>query len=64
MKKIWDDWNIDAILQPSYPSCAFKAKNAPDMGVFIDYVNFWSLLHYPAGVIPVSVVQTGEDKDY
>ena len=24
------------------------------MGVFIDYLNFWSLLHYPAGVVPVA----------
>jgi len=34
------------------------------MGVFLDYLNFWSLLHYPAGVVPVGQVEDGEDVDY
>jgi len=61
MKNLWNDWKIDAILQPSYVSVAFKHEHAPDMGVFIDYLNFWSLLHYPAGVVPVSKVFSNED---
>jgi Asp-tRNA(Asn)/Glu-tRNA(Gln) amidotransferase A subunit family amidase len=34
------------------------------MGVFLDYYNFWSLLHYPAGVVPVGRVEEGEDAGY
>ena len=64
MTKLWSDWGIEAILQPTYVSAAFKIKNAPEMGVFLDYLNFWSLLHYPAGVVPVAKVEPGEDIDY
>ena len=64
MTKLWADWGIEAILQPTYASVAFKSKNAAEMGVFLDYLNFWSLLHYPAGVVPVAKVEPGEDKDY
>ena len=32
------------------------------MGVFLDYLNFWSLLHYPVGVVPVTQVLNGEDQ--
>jgi len=64
MVKLWKDWGIEAILQPSYASVAFKHKNAADMGVFLDYLNFWSLLHYPAGVVPVAMVEQGEDTGY
>ena len=28
MKKLWNDWKIDAILQPSYVSVAFKHSHA------------------------------------
>ncbi len=66
MKGLWNDWNIEAILQPSYVSVAFKHEHAPDMGVFIDYLNFWSLFHYPAGIVPVSKTNLEEEngEDY
>lgn len=61
VKAFWDEHKIEAILQPSYLTCSFKHENAGDMGVFLDYLNIWSLLHYPVGVVPVSSVQAGED---
>ena len=64
MKQIWSDLGIEAILQPSYISCSFKHENSGDMGVFLDYLNFWSLLLYPVGVVPVGKVELGEDRDY
>ena len=64
MVRLWKAWGIEAILQPSYASVAFKHANAADMGVFLDYLNFWSLLHYPAGVVPVGTVAPGEDTGY
>ena len=64
MKKIWENYGIEAIVQPSYISCAFKGVNSADMGVFLDYLNFWSLLNYPVGVVPVAKVEESEEKGY
>ncbi|TNV80973.1 hypothetical protein FGO68_gene10665 [Halteria grandinella] len=64
VKEFWDQQNIEAILQPSYLSCSFKHEHSGDMGIFFDYLNLWSLLHYPVGVVPVSSVQDGEDAGY
>lgn len=64
VKEFWDSQSIEAILQPSYLSCSFKHENSGDMGVFLDYLNIWSLLHYPVGVVPVSNVEPGEDQGY
>ena len=34
------------------------------MGVFLDYLNIWSLLHNPVGVVPVSAVREDEETGY
>jgi hypothetical protein len=34
------------------------------MGVFLDYLNFWSLLHHPVCVLPVAKVEDGEETGY
>lgn len=34
------------------------------MGVFLDYLNIWSLLNHPAGVVPVSQVLKSEETGY
>lgn len=34
------------------------------MGVFLDYLTIWSLLHHPVGVVPVTSVQDDEQAGY
>eukprot|EP00347_Sterkiella_histriomuscorum_P018941 403343571 len=64
MLKKWQDAGIEALLIPVFPTCSFQAKYAGDMGVFLDYVSIWSVLHYPQGVVPVTEVLESETKEY
>jgi len=64
MKAKWEELGIDAIIMPSYPIPAFKSQSAPDLGAFRDYQVLWSVLHYPAGVIPITTVGDGNDLIY
>jgi len=41
---------------PIFPSCAFKNKNALDMGLMLDYSWIWNVLEYPSGIVPVTRV--------
>jgi Asp-tRNA(Asn)/Glu-tRNA(Gln) amidotransferase A subunit family amidase len=50
------DKNIEAILCPTYASCAFKSENVDDMGSILDYTMLWNCFDLPAGVIPVTKV--------
>ena len=60
MQAKWQKAGIEALICAPYVSCAFKAKNAGDMGGFFDYSIIWNILHYPAGVVPVSEVHENE----
>lgn len=60
----WKFAKIDALLMPAFASCAFKAKNAGDLGAMVDYVALWSVLHYPQGVLPITKVTEEETKVY
>ena len=48
---------------PVFPHCAFDSKNAADMGLMLHYNMLWNILHYPAGVLPITRVQPHEDKN-
>ena len=62
MKDIWKGYNIDALIQPSYKTPAFSHSNAESgMGLFFEYLGFWTLLHYPTGVVPISFVTEEEE---
>ena len=38
---------------PNYPIPAFKEENVGTVGAIRDYQFLWSLIHYPAGCVPV-----------
>lgn len=47
---------IDAVICPSYLSCAFKHENADDLGALLHHTALWNLLHFPCGVVPITNV--------
>lgn len=60
--ELWKKSGLDVVVSPAYPHCAFPANDAKDMGVTLDYTFLWSTLEYPAGVLPVTTVQSDELK--
>jgi len=60
MKSKWEDLGIEALIMPNYPVPAFKDQNVDHLGNFREYQLIWSLLHYPAGVVPVTSVSLQE----
>jgi Asp-tRNA(Asn)/Glu-tRNA(Gln) amidotransferase A subunit family amidase len=54
MSKKWQAWGIDALVTPVFPHTAFKAANADEMGLMLEYNFIWSLIHFPSGVIPIT----------
>ena len=48
------------MLTPTYPHCSFKAKDADQAGFLIRYNLLWNVLHYPAGIVPITRVQNNE----
>lgn len=55
---------IDAIICPTFYHAAFKHEDAPDLSLIADYTTIWNILEYPAGVVPVTKVQEGEDEKF
>lgn len=67
MKKMvnkWRELEIDALICPAFPSCAFKIENASDLSTLAYHTMIWNLVHYPCGVVPVGEVQGGEHEIY
>ena len=51
---------IDVLVTPVFPTCSMLDSLADDVGNMLDYLHPWSILHYPAGSIPVTSVQQSE----
>ena len=60
MKDKWEALGIEAVIMPNYPIPAFTSANVEQVGSFRDYQIIWSLLHYPAGALPITTVQESE----
>jgi fatty acid amide hydrolase len=60
----WDSEKLDGIISPAYYHCAFKNEDDADMGLNADYASLWNIINYPAGVVPVTEVQKGEDTGF
>lgn len=45
---------------PNHPIPAFKAADAKSVGTLRDYQIMWSVLHYPAGTVPMTVMRDDE----
>ncbi len=60
-KEKWDSLKLDAVIGPVYPHSAFKHEDAEELAFIADFLTIWNVLDYPAGVVPVTTVQEGED---
>ena len=60
MKQKWEELGIQALVMPNYPIPAFESSSVDKLGNFREYQLIWSLLHYPAGVVPVTSVTEQE----
>ena len=52
----WQEAGISALVTPSFPTCSFKSKDADDMGIMFDYTFIWSILCWPAGIVPITTI--------
>jgi len=62
MCKKWQDAGINALISPAFPHCAFESKNIEELGSFYEYVTMWNMLGFPAGVLPITIVEQSETK--
>lgn len=50
----WQKTGVEALVTPAFPHCAFRAEEAADMGLMLEYIFLWSVIYFPAGVVPVT----------
>jgi Amidase len=61
----WQAEKLDAMICPPYYHAAFKVNaDKNELALQADYTLFWNVLHYPAGIVPVTEVMKGEDQVY
>ena len=67
-QKAYMEWMVsnkfDALLLPSTPVPAFTHGSAKDLSPSLSYMFLPNLLQWPAGVVPTTTVQGGEDNYY
>jgi len=56
----WKEAGISALLTPSWPHCSMKAEKFLKWDQMEEYLLIWNILHYPAGIIPIT--QVAEDE--
>ena len=59
-----DEQKLDALLYPAAALPAFKHGMAKDLVVTLTYFFLGNLLHWPAGVVPVTAVKREEEGYY
>ena len=57
----WEDLKLDAIISPCFPHAAFKNEDAEELAFLANFYSLYNVLAYPAGTVPVTEVQIGED---
>lgn len=61
----WEAEKLDAVISPAYFHAAFKANDKDNKLAFkADYTTFWNVMHYPAGVVPITEVLPEEEQGY
>jgi Asp-tRNA(Asn)/Glu-tRNA(Gln) amidotransferase A subunit family amidase len=58
----WQKLGISALIQPVYPTCAFKKEHADDLGLCLDYIYIWNATNFASGVVPITQVQETEEE--
>lgn len=52
----WNDLKLDSMICPALYHCAFKNEDAEILGSVVYYFMLFNVLHFPAGVVPVTEV--------
>lgn len=60
---MWQEAGLDAMLVPGGSTPAFRHGDSAQLTISLAYTMLANLLHYPAGTVPVTSVQEGEE-DY
>jgi fatty acid amide hydrolase len=60
-KQRWNEMRLDAMVSPVFQHAAFRKEEAEELGFFVPFLSLWNVLNYPAGVVPVTQVEAGED---
>lgn len=61
----WQSLNLDAAICPIWPLVAPLHGTTMRLAPAFSYSFFWNLLDFPAGVVPIKLVESGENKyDY
>lgn len=55
-KKRWESLQIDACINPTFYHCAFRHSEQDELSFNADYFMLWNVVHYPAGVVPITLV--------
>lgn len=58
--KIWQDYDIDALLSPLYPVVAPKIATITEVNTMVEYSIMWNNTGYPCGTLPVTEVKEDE----
>ena len=59
--KYWQGLELDAAICPIWPLVAPLHETTVDLAHAFSYSFFWNLLDFPAGVVPVKLVEEGEN---
>ena len=57
----WQGLNLDAAICPIWPLVAPLHESTVKIAPAFSYSFFWNLLDFPAGVVPIKLVEKGED---
>ena len=58
----WQNMKLDAVICPIWPLVAPYHKDTIKLAPAFSYAYYWNLLDFPAGVIPIKLIQEGENK--
>ncbi|CDW76780.1 amidase family protein [Stylonychia lemnae] len=59
----WEDMKLDAMISPTYPTCAFKFEDQEDIGFSTEYQVLWNVVNFPTGCVPITEVLEDEEAD-
>lgn len=49
------------MISPCFPHAAFKHEDSEELAFLVPFYALYNVLNYPAGTVPITEVQHGED---
>eukprot|EP00355_Strombidium_rassoulzadegani_P009491 CAMPEP_0168627688 /NCGR_PEP_ID=MMETSP0449_2-20121227/11408_1 /TAXON_ID=1082188 /ORGANISM="Strombidium rassoulzadegani, Strain ras09" /LENGTH=306 /DNA_ID=CAMNT_0008669985 /DNA_START=797 /DNA_END=1714 /DNA_ORIENTATION=- len=57
----WKKSGLSALISPMWPHCAYRSANSKELFLGNEYATLWSVIGFPAGVVPVTSVLLEEE---